>query len=458
MVSIAELIQEQGRQAAESRLRQGQISADRILRIGGAVSNTIGGIGDALQNAQSNQYASRLQAATVSRAEQAVAAGERQAADDERGKRQSASLAGLLEMFPDGNIPERELHAVYGVEGARKVIDSFNAYDELVKRKQGDEQKRLARLVAGMRLMAPEDQATYWASIRPAMIAAGFGDERTIPERPTDNHLQQIEALGLGDDAPKPPRLTYGPVRKMRVDGKPTLVREGSDGGLYNIHGASIQSNDVQFDDKAAGSAGSDYRQYLERGARDLGYSSVSELTADEEDTLRRQWYEPTRAPQRPAGTRPGSPSAGNRPAANPRGTGALDTGLEDYILDMRGRGYTQREALDEVLRPDVWQQLIAANPKRTAERAREAISRLIPQEGAMPYSPPAGSPAGRGRGAGPSGGGSRPDASRDESMRNDADAAMTMTLAELRAAARRMGISEAEARKGYEARGFRIR
>lgn len=141
---------------------------------------------------------------------------------------------------------------------------------------------------------------------------------------------------------------------------------------------------------------------------------------------------------------RRGSGSGAKPAPKNPRGENAIPQGVERYILDMRTRGYTQNEALSEMLSAQVWTNMQRDHPSMTAERARKAITELIPEEGAaVPMSAPSGA---RGRGQGQSGTGAEVPADR------------VITRAELTAAAQRLGIPESEARAEYEARGFVIR
>lgn len=194
-----------------------------------------------------------------------------------------------------------------------------------------------------------------------------------------------------------------------------------------------------------------------ERLGRKLRPSEVREVRARLKREAEAQALR-VRAVARPSARSSSGSSSAARPAAppkNPRGTNAIPQGVESYLLSMRNRGYTQADALAEALREDVWQRLAGAHPSLTAERVREAIIRLVPEEGFVaPVSEGPGSgaaeperiarPAGA-RGAGP-GAASAP-ASRG-----------TMTLDELRTMAESFGISEDEARRVYEARGFTIR
>lgn len=145
---------------------------------------------------------------------------------------------------------------------------------------------------------------------------------------------------------------------------------------------------------------------------------------------------------QREFNTR-GAGSSGSRAATrNPRGANAIPQGVEAYIISMRNRGYPQSEAMSEMFSQGVWAKMRRDHPTMTAERAREAIARLIPEEGA-PVSAP--SADGRDREAGTASGPAAPDD-------------RVMSVAELEAAADRLGMDVAEARREYEARGFVIR
>lgn len=135
--------------------------------------------------------------------------------------------------------------------------------------------------------------------------------------------------------------------------------------------------------------------------------------------------------------------TSGRAPAAtNPRGAASIPQGVEAYILSMRDRGYTQQEALDEALKDEVRAKLFKDHPSLTAQRLRTAITQLIPTGGVA---------SGKSTATAPTASAPRTTAPGKRVQR-------TMTLEELRALAEAFNITEAEARRIYEARGVVIR
>ncbi len=428
--SVAEILLAQGQRAAEARRRMGEIQAGMWRDVGQIAGNTIQTIGQHYADEPARADAAKLRGLQVEGAEQQVDAGRREVEAVEQGKRRDAAFQGLFEMYPDGNIPEREVLSIYGPQAGEKVFGALGAFADLRANRVKDAQQTAARLAMGLSELAPDTQAQFWGPVREAAIQGGLGKHDDIPEQFSPEYLNQVLAWSTGQDpTPAPPKVTFGQeVKRYTVGGKTVLGRVGSDGQVYDVRTREpFQPEDLAADPARAG-GGSDYSEYLERAARSLGRASRAELTTAEEDGLRQKFYAAARAPQR-------QPSA--RPAANPRGASAIPQGVETYILDMRGRGYTQSEALTEVLRPDVWRGLLQAHPKLTAERMREAITRLVPEEGAPPVAPP-----------------SAPGAANATQPAGD----RVLSLAELRAAAQRLGIDETKARQEYEKRGFTIR
>lgn len=414
---------------AEERLRRGDIAAANFRNIGSAISGGVREIVDARQQAQQNAHTNRLRAAQVAGAEQQVAAGQREADAAAQDTRRSRSLSALVEMYGP-EIPEQELLAVYGPEGVGKITDGLAALREIGERRKGDQHAQIGRVALAALELDEPDQAKMWSALRQSAIAAGMGTAEDIPETATPDLIRSVAAYATGKPVAEP-KITYGVAKRFTVDGKTVVAREGSDGFLYDVRGNTrIQANTIGMDE-ALGGGDSDYARYLARGARDLG-KTPSQLTTAEEDRLRRNFHAAARAPER-GGT--------SREPKNPRGSSAIPQGVERYIIDMRNRGYTQEDAVGEILRPEVWGKMQRDHPSMTAQKVRTAIAQLIPEAGAAPVessatAPPTGAPAGQATAAAP----------------------RSMTVAEVRAAAQRMGISEADARRGFEQRGFVIR
>lgn len=329
-----------------------------------------------------------------------------------------------------------DIYRVVGPDRGKAIISGLEAFHQLQTSQVANARETAGRLALGIRALPPGMQAEFWPRAREAAIAGGLGDAESVPEQITPEFLEGVIAWSTGKEE-KPEKITYSGAKRFMVGGKPVLAREGSDGFLYDVRDNSrIQSDEITFDDAEALTGGdSDYARYLMRAARDKG-KTVAQLTAGEEEALRTKFYATSRAPERTGSG--GGGRSGGAAARNPRGAGSIPQGVERYILDMRGRGYTQRDAVDELLSASVWANMQRDHPSMTAQQARAAVAALIPEEGAAV---PAG--AGARPASAPAGGG---------------DGAQTISLAELKAAAERLGIPEADARREYEQRGFVIR
>jgi len=358
----------------------------------------------------------------------------------------SRNDAALARLFEGDTLPDvKAIVRVVGPDRGAKIAQGLAALQALQANQVADSRETAGRLAIGLKALSPAMQARFWPAVRQAAIAGGLGDEQTVPESLTPDFLHGVIGWASGEE-PQPEKITYGGAKRFMVGGKPVLAREGSDGFLYDVRDNSrIQADEITFDDAEAFSGGdSDYARYLLRAARDKG-KTVAQLTAGEEEALRVKFYASSRAPERAGAGRAGGGRTAGAAPRNPRGAGSIPQGVERYILDMRGRGYTQRDAIDELLSPAVWANMQRDHPAMTAQQARAAIAALIPEEGAAVSPSPggAGAPA-AGAGAPAAGGAPLP--------------AQEMSVAELRAAAERLGIPEAQARAEYEKRGFVIR
>jgi hypothetical protein len=433
--TIAELIMERGRQLADARRRSGDISARMYSDLGNIASGAIQSYAQEKADAPAREDAARLRALQIEGAEQNVAAGQREIDEAEQDKRRDTAFMGLFEMYPDGNIPDREVLTIYGPDRGAKVAQGMKAFTELSQKRVTNAQETAGRLAVGAKALSPQLRMQFWPAIRSAAVAGGLGTEQDIPAEPTDEYLDAVIGWSSGKES-KAERVTFGPVKRLNVDGATVLAREGSDGLLYNVRdNKPIQGQSFDLPDESLAGGNSDYSAYLERNAREMGKTRAT-LTAAEEDRLRTRFYALGRAPREAGGGGTG------RGATAPKDDPKFPRGVEDYILSIRNRGTTQAEALAEVLDPATWRKLRTDHPSLSSERVREAIAKLIPEEGAAvsagaPVSPAAGAPAS-----------SRPPAGGQKSMTRD----------ELRYSAQRLGVSEQEARRLAESNGYVIR
>lgn len=377
----------------------------------------------------------------------------------DRQRQVSKNEAALHKLLSSGQVTPEGIYKIVGPERGAAIVRGIAALEELKGRRVADARENAGRLAMGLRALPEGMRANAWPQIRQLAIEGGLDKPENLPEQVTPEYLDSVIAWSTGREKPVA-RVTFSRPEKYTVNGKRVFAMQGSDGQLYDMMRRPIPAEQIEVNDNDVLAGGdSDYTRYLVRAARDRG-KTVDQLTAREEEDLRTTFYATSRAPERAGG---GQRSPSNR---NPRGSSAIPQGVETYILSMRNRGYTQSEALAEFLGPQVWANMQRDHPTMTAERAREAITRLIPEEGAPPLQESAptvvtpGSEAiqgatargGSGIRVAPEGAGGRGAGSGQAPNRG------TMTLAELRTMAEAFKITEAEARRIYEARGFTIR
>lgn len=372
MATIAELILERGRSSAEHRRREGEQSARKWRGVGEILSGSAQRMIDARDAVQRSRFDLETRELEREAARQRVAAGQRTLDAVDTQQRQRASLAALVEMYGQ-DVPIAEIQAIYGPDGSKAVIDSFKAADELRRGRAKDRQQVLARAATGALLATPEDRAIVWGTLRQTLEQEGIPG---LPEEASDELLQSLISRLSGQE-PKP--VTFAsPVQRYTSGGKVVLGRAGSDGRVYDVRtGAAFTPDDLAAD-PASSRSRSDYGDYLERKAREMGLASAQELSGTQEEDLRRTFYRASRAEGRQAGT----PSTARARAAS-KDDPKFPRGVESYILQLRTRGETQADALNEVFEPRTWQKLLRDHPGLSATSVREAIVRLIPEEGA---------------------------------------------------------------------------
>jgi hypothetical protein len=135
------------------------------------------------------------------------------------------------------------------------------------------------------------------------------------------------------------------------------------------------------------------------------------------------------------------------RPSAN----APLPRGIQNYLADMRQRGYTREQATAEVM--SIWPKLLQDHPELDVERVQRGITSVFP----APTNRLVGNLVlgGRATGAGGRASGPAPVPSHPAAA---APAGRTASRADVQAVAQKRQISEAEARQQLEAAGVSIK
>lgn len=109
----------------------------------------------------------------------------------------------------------------------------------------------------------------------------------------------------------------------------------------------------------------SEYATFLRRWARDRKIP-MNALTSQQETQARNAFFAAGRA---------------NGGTSTPDEDRRFPLGVENYLANMKGRGYSRADAEAEVFRADVWQKLQAAHPRISATTVQQAIARLFPDD-----------------------------------------------------------------------------
>lgn len=183
------------------------------------------------------------------------------------------------------------------------------------------------------------------------------------------------------------------------------------------------------------GAGGSDYSAFLARWARERGIG-LDKITRAHELEARAEFYEAGRAPRGD-----GSGRRGSRGQDDPK----FPRGVENYLVEMKRRGYSRADAEAEVFTDATWRKLQADHPDISGVTVQQGINRLFPADDLG---------AGGGAGAVFGANGSPAPATPPP----PAGGPRTATLKDVQKVAQRKGITVAQARQQLEAAGVVIR
>lgn len=210
--NLGELIRQRGRNAAEAEMRAGEIQAQMFGNLGNIISGSLNSYAQQKRDEPMRQMeAERAQIGLENaRAEQ----GERQQLS-----RQDAAFTGLLEMFPDGNVPPKEVLSIYGPQRGPQIVQGMAALAQLSAGPVKEAREMAGRLAVGAKALSPQMLQQFWPAIRTAAIKGGLGDEQGIPEQATPEYLDAVIGWSTGQAPAQPEAFTLNPG-DVRFDGK----------------------------------------------------------------------------------------------------------------------------------------------------------------------------------------------------------------------------------------------
>jgi hypothetical protein len=462
MSTLADLVRSRGRALADAELRRGAIAADMWSGIGRTVGGTLGDLARAREDTPRRAWEKARMQDDIGRInrERAIRdvgvktqgdpeayAREVGVIDPERGMALEAQRA-AQRTAALGQLAQRvnQHKTIYG--RAAQMLDEVERAPELYPQIRPQLVDLASELDPALANDIPEQyepervrgmlQFVVGGAEQTEKRARGLA-ELEAAEQATDDLLKRttlrVDGLSKWFESADSPDVEHEIAQSARTFGIP-------DGIIDRARRKARQDREAQQLEQWTG-GNSEYARFLRVWARDHRIP-ISALTAQQELQARNVFFDASRSDR----TTPTNKE-------DPR----FPRGVENYLADMKGRGYSRADAEGEVFRPDVLQKLQAAHPRISPVALQQAITRLFPDD--LPGTTADGAaifdttPAGSARARGGRGGGSSPPppppAAEDGGQR-------TATIQEVKAVAREMGISETEAVRRLEAQGIKIR
>lgn len=285
---------------------------------------------------------------------------------------------------------------------------------------------------------APDEDTrkTVYAQGRSALVSNGAMPANAAPE--TYPGLSWVKSRFIVAGLPEAMMKQFFPDPQPK---KTREVRVRRPDGTYEIQIVEDVPGQVFQDSPEQPALGSKEDIYASYSREFLGGRTPSQMTASEKTKAERWWGEQTRVPE--------------RGPAPPRDSPQLPRGVENYIAELKRRGYDRAAAQKEIY--GTWSTLTRDHPNLSAREVQRTIDALFPTDdffgagagngsvfggGAGRGAGPVGAPSGRGSGAGPMG---QPQG-------------RAATSADVSRVATEMGISVTEAARRLEAQGVVIR
>lgn len=213
MASIAELLLEQGRSAANARRRQGETTAQLIGNLATAAGQTIGDITKERQQAPIRAQEQRLRERQLSQADQ------QQAEDD-----------AIRALFSGEQMPsEQAILAKVRPERAMPLIQGIKALTQARTTEARDSAGYVRDLMLGLHALPEDLRAQAYPSVRGAAIQRGAITEQDAPAEYDPAWWTQAISFGQQTGAPKTRE-----VKTRNADGSETIqIVEDSPGRTF---------------------------------------------------------------------------------------------------------------------------------------------------------------------------------------------------------------------------------
>ena len=201
---------------AQAAMARGQILGGTVAGIAGSVGDLISGYARDKAEAPARALEHATKVADLRLKETQIAEAGQKA--DERAKmtRQDTAFAGLFEMYPDGNIPPKELSAIYGPQKGLTIANALTEWQNLRAGKVADLKKTAVSIGAGLKaLKSPALQAAFWPQVKQAAVDAQIPGADQFPDAYSPEVADFIIAFGKGElpETPEPFTLNPGDVR-----------------------------------------------------------------------------------------------------------------------------------------------------------------------------------------------------------------------------------------------------
>ena len=196
---------------AQAAMARGQIWGGTVANIAGSVGDLISGYARDKAEAPARALEHATKVADLRLKETQIAEAGQKA--DERAKmtRQDTAFAGLFEMYPDGNIPPKELSAIYGPQKGLTIANALTEWQNLRAGKVADLKKTAVSIGAGLKaLKSPALQAAFWPQVKQAAVAAQIPGADQFPDDYSPEVADFIIAFGKGE-LPEAPELMNVP-------------------------------------------------------------------------------------------------------------------------------------------------------------------------------------------------------------------------------------------------------
>lgn len=204
---LSDLVRQRGRDQAEAELRAGENQAQLWGNLASIISGTVNNIVQQRQQEPIRRQEAEMRDISIqnARADQDA---------QQQMSRQDTAFMGLLEMYPEGLLPPREVISIYGPQRGSQVLHGLAAIQEIGQKQIVDARDTAGRLAMGIKALSPQLQARFWPGVRQAAIEGGLGDAESIPEQATPEYLDAVISWASGKAPAQAEGFTLNPGQR----------------------------------------------------------------------------------------------------------------------------------------------------------------------------------------------------------------------------------------------------